>query len=264
MRYWNIILLVLLITSCKNDVPENVVDTSHAKTLAQFMFLDVFRQAIAAVPEYVADGTITESDVVGSSSVSLNSGTYPKVITLNYGSANQQDKFGINRRGKIQVSILSAKVTKGDMKIGFDDFYLNDTRILGELSSTYVGSSTGDDYNLVLGNPCKIANGNGTMSYGGSWSLKMTSGKSTFDVFDDTYTLNEQTTGQDFDGRSYSASSTTDYTLDFSCRWIVVAGAGEVKPNNIADQKLDMGSGSCDGIVEVEVAKDGFISFQIK
>lgn len=264
MRYWKVIVLVLFLASCKNDEPKDAIDTSQAKTLAQYLFLDVFRQVVAVVPEYVADETISGSNIIGSSSVSLDSDTYPKTITLNYGSTNQQDAFGINRRGKIQISILSDKVTKGDMKIMFDDFYLNDTRVLGELSSSYVGSSTSDDYNLVLVDPCKIANANGTMSYSGSWSIKMRSGKSTFNVFDDTYTLNEQTTGQDFGGRSYKANSTTDYTLDFSCRWIVVAGTGEVKPNDISDQKLDMGSGNCDGIVEAEVSKDQFISFQIK
>lgn len=269
MRYCALFVFVLtLFGSCKNDVSQDVVKTSRSKILSQYLYLDVFRQALAVVPEFVAEGKKAGSTVTVTASSSFANSAYPKTVTIDYGSANQQDAMGINRRGKIEVTILSNKITKGDFKITFDRFYLNDTRVLGELSSSYVGSVSADDYNLVLLSSCKIANGNGTMSYNGAMSFKMIKGKQTFNVFDDIYTLSEETEGQDFSGRTFSAASTTDYTLDFSCRWIMTAGEGEVNGNDIPVQTLNMGSGSCDGVVVANLStvlgEDDLISFQVQ
>jgi hypothetical protein len=159
---------------------------------------------------------------------------------------------------------LSDEITKGNMVISFENYYLNDTRILGEISSSYVGSSAGDNYNLVLVDTSKISNGNGTMSFGAEFVVKMTSGKQTFDVYDDLYTVAEKSWGQDFSGRSYTSSTTTDYTMDFSCRWLITSGTCEVNANDIQLQTLDMGDGGCDGVVRTEVSKDEFVSFQVK
>ncbi|MFT6717291.1 MAG: hypothetical protein ACJA0Q_001943 [Saprospiraceae bacterium] len=265
MRYWSVIVVgLLLFTSCKNDVSKDIVETSRSKTLAQYLFLDAFRQTIGVVPEFVAEGLKSGAAVTITTSSSFDNSAYPKTVTIDYGSVNQQDEMGINRRGKILVSVLSNKITKGDFKITFDKFYFNDTRMLGTLSSSFVGSISSDDYSLVLEESCKISNANGTMSLSGTMSLKMTEGNQSIDVFDDVYLLTEKTSGLDFSGDTYSANSTTGYTLDFSCRWIVVAGSGEVNPNDIAVQKLNFGSGSCDGIVTAEVGKDDFIGFQVK
>lgn len=253
-----------LFWSCKNDLSDEIVSTSHSKTLAQYLFLDVFRQALSEVPEFVADGAISGAAITLSSDSTFETSTYPKTVTINYGEVNQQDSMGMSRRGKILVKILSDKILKGDFKVTFDKFYLNDTRMLGELSSSYLGSLTGDDYKLILGDSCKISNGNGTMSFSSVMTMKMIEGSETFDPYDDIYTLTEESNGQDFKGRSYSAASITDYTLDFSCRWMLVAGVGDVNPTDIAAQELDLGSGSCDGVVTVKVLNDESISFQVK
>jgi len=264
MRVWSVFVLVLLFTSCKNDLSEDIVDTSRSKTLAQYLFLDAFRQVLSVVPEFVAEGDKSGLATTISSNSSFSGVDYPKVITIDYGQVSQQDDFGISRRGKVLVTILSKEITKGAFKIAFDDFYLNDTKMLGELSSSYVGSVSNDSYDLVLTEGCKISNENGTMSLNGSLSLRMTAGKQTFEVFDDIYKLTEQTKGQDFSGISYSANSTTDFTLDFSCRWIVVAGIGEVSPSEVTTQKINLGDGNCDGVVTVDVGEGDLISFQVK
>jgi len=257
-------VVAVLLGSCKNDLSDEVIETSHAKTLAQYLFLDVFRQTLAVVPDYVANGSVNGASITISSSSSFNENTYPKIVTVDYGSVNQLDEMGINRKGKILVTILSDQITKGDFKISFEKFYLNDTRMLGEISSSYVGSASGDDYNLTLVDTSKITNGNGTMSFGADFTVKMTSGKQTFDVYDDLYTVSEKSWGQDFQGRSYTSSSAEAYIVDFSCRWLITSGMSEINPNDIQLQTLDMGNGGCEGVVTAEVKKDKFVSFQIK
>lgn len=265
MRYWSVLLIVVLFfTSCKNDISDEIVDTSKAKTLAHYLFLDAFRTTLAEVPDFVVEGQDAASSVKVSTSSSFDISGYPKTITIDYGTTNQEDKMGISRRGRVKVLILSDKITKGDFKITFDEYYLNDSRMLGEITSKYTGSASGDNYSLTLNDTCKVANSNGTMSYNGDIALTMKSGKSTFDVYDDVYTIVENSKGQDFEGVSYSAKSAVDYLADFSCRWLISSGVSEVNPNDRELQTLTLGSGSCDGIVSAEYEKDKFISFQIK
>ena len=253
---------MLLFSSCKNDRSPETVKAGHAKMLVQYLLLDAFRQVLHVVPAYAGSGD--EKGLTVRVDKSFENDDYPKVVTINYGGINKTDEFGINRRGKLSVTIADKEITKGSFRINFDEFWLNDSRLLGELNVNHSGGFLSERYDIVMEETCKLSNGNGVCSYSGEMQLNMVAGGNTFTVFDDLYHLIEKAKGQDFQRQPYESYSTSDYLADFSCRWILTSGQGLLNPLNEDDQNLDYGSGSCDGVVSIEVAQEQVIKVQVR
>lgn len=246
-----LLILPLFFVDCKNDKTDDLVLVCKSKSLAEYFFLDAFRESLLLVPAYMVNGDSPDQGPTLSADENITSSVYPKLMTIDYGEINQLGQMGINRRGKIQVQIKGEEALKGSFTVSFDDFYINDTRLLGSFSSNLLDSQGKEGYRIELNESCKLSNANGTMSWSGILSLKTLSGKSTITPLDDTFALEETTEGQDFIGRSYSSKSKVSYKADFSCKWIITAGQGEINPTDRRPLTIDYDSKGCSEVINV-------------
>lgn len=246
-----VILILLSVLSCKKDVQNETVQSAQDKSFAQMQFLDVLKNTLELLPLYVINSNAIESNIEITSTPDISSATYPKTVTINYGETNTDFSDGKTRSGKVIVTLSGSGILKDPFVISFDNFYLNETLLLGSINVVYNASSSSQQFDITINNDIKCSNANGTMSWNGSGVLTRTGGESTITVLDDVYSFSESTKGQDFKGRSYESKSSKNYTVVFNCRWLVVSGVSNFSPFDLKDQVLDYGDNTCDGKVEV-------------
>ena len=247
------IILVTILVSCKKDSQSEIVQSAKDKSLAQMSFLDVFKNTLDIVPLYTIGSSEIDSNIRISITPSLISSSYPKIISIDYGSVGYVGIDGKTRSGKIYITLSGDGILNDPFDITFEDFSINETILLGTINCEKNITSSNFEYNLVLNSDVKCMNANGTMSWNGVGLLNRVSGDATVSVLDDIYEFSETTQGQDFKGRSYDSRSVLNYTVDFSCRYLVIGGISDFNPNKLDVQVVDYGEKSCDGQASVSV-----------
>ncbi len=249
-----LVLVVFIGISCQNDKELVIIQSAKSKASAELLVVDAVRAVLNLVPQYVSTGVSPSSTVVMTSNVLLSDANYPKEITLNYGLENQVDVFGNNKRGKIFVTILSSDVLKGSFNVEFDNYYNNENRVLGLINAEYSEVVDQPHYSLLLSDSVRYQNPNGTASWRGELSLLRVYGDTTVDVLDDVYLYEENTNGQDIEGKTYDSKNEGKVFLDFSCRWLISSGIFAISPTD-EPPKLLKSTEQCDGVYEV--GRDG-------
>lgn len=248
------IVLGAVMQSCHHDDKSaEITYTAEAKTQAQFLFSDVLRTAIYQYQSYISDQQAAGMAVSIDVSPNLSDSNYPKVFTIDFGASNQPDFQGIKRKGKLIVQLNSSDGLNGDFSIKFENYYVNDSRLLGLFNYSNNGTSGLNNFTATFDDSTKIVNNNGTMAWGGSnvsMDFEQTDGDTTVDVYDDVYSFSETSEGEDFKGVGFTSTTTTDLTADFSCRWIFTEGVVELTPEGKEKQTLTY-SDACDGIVSL-------------
>ena len=246
MRYFfSILLVAITLLSCKKNESELYTQSASDAALAEQITVDIIKEILLKAPDYViqkdylgADGLFVSADPL------IETSTYPKEITFNYGNGIT-GPLGKSRVGNLIFSIQSGTVKTTDIKVSFDDFSINGSQVLGEIDFTYNSSKNGYDGNFV-GEGITIVNANGTMKMSGDFFLERLSTSGTTTIADDIYNFGCNTNGIDFQRTSFSYASLSDHTIDLSCPNYITSGTSTVTPNEKGDQTLNFGGGNCD------------------
>jgi hypothetical protein len=280
IKYLTILLTVGLITiyGCKKD-EENVIDnqTTSAKdnSTAENLFGDIKR-----IVEEVANDE-GQSSRIGNKShnysfgscalVSINPAwvdtVWPKVITIDFGTTNCTGSYGINRRGKVIITLTDSYRNAGSvLTVQPQNYYVNDHKIEGTKTLTNNGLNANNNLSYSV----NVTNGKITYTDGSvaQWTSTRTNewieGDTTSllshglpGLCDDVYLITGSANGVNRNGLNYTVNITSPLRKEICCRWLV-SGTLDVIPSGLATRTVDFGNGNCDNMATITINGNTF------
>jgi hypothetical protein len=270
MRTLLILLFFATLFSCQNQKTNTELNSCKDNALAEVIYLDVFKQSQIYLNLFLSKQNPSDTSIKFITSANPNNLTFPFKLTVYFGNSDllcSDDKF---RRGNLIFTVSASNydttlLSLDKVVVTFSDFYLNQSNVLGTLTLTNKGLNSKNNYTFSLDATSGIIiNSNGTMSWESLKTLELTAGASSkSNILDDTYLLTGSASGKDFKGTDFTASISTAMTVDPNCRWFVKAGKMSVEPNTLDVRNLDYGTGTCSGLVSVQI-KEESSSFSIQ
>ncbi len=278
---YGLLLAFFTFQSCKRD-KDTTLDLGTTSTqdngAAENVFADIKRVVEEAADDEgqsskLAGGTKSGSYTFGNcATVSITPAwvdtTWPKVMEIDFGTTNCTGVYGINRRGKLIVTLTDHYRDQGSiLTIQPQDYYVNDVKVEGTKTIANHGYNANNNLEFEV----EVVNGKLTYTDGSTttWQTTRTNewieGDSTTlfthgvpGICDDVYLITGSASGVSRQGNNYTVNITSPLRKEICCRWIV-SGTLEVAPSGLAVRYVDFGTGLCDNKATVTINNTSFI-----
>lgn len=263
----SITALAIFAFSCKepedHDTPPTIEETRTAiaeYSLVNKLFSDSFSEADDAA-KYSDDqidgdksGTKEGYPVITISP--LDATTWPKDITVDYGTTNYVCQDGRTRRGIIHIETTGFYRDQGTViTLTFENYYQNDYKVEGTQIVTNQGRN--EDQHLVY--TVEINNGKVTtplskvINYEENTSREWVAGEETIlDFCDDNYFITGTQNGMSSDSITYTLTVQNRLDVLVCCRYIR-GGILDVDMEGLATITVNYGDGTCDENATVSI-----------
>lgn len=239
-------MLLVSIVACKDDDKETYSQSAKDCSTSEAITMDVIEQVLTIVPVYIVEGKYeADSNIVLSASPALSENTYPKTITIDYGTGVTGPDGNI-RKGKIFLEVNSGTILSEDLSISFDEFNYNGNTLYGEFELMYSNPGKVNYTSDFSAGNLTFVSANGTMKWKSSFVMSRQEGGSTSNIGDDVFSFSGTADGIDLSGTSYSLVTGIEHVIDFNCKHFIKSGSSVLTPNEKGEQTVSYGSGSCD------------------
>ena len=264
------ISLFLMINGCKKDktvVVDSSTTSAKDNSTAENFFGDIKRVVEEAVNDEGQSSKSSAYSFGNCATVSINPAwidtlTWPKVLTIDFGTTNCTDVYGINRRGKLVVTITGRYVNSGSvLTVQPQNYFVNDIKVEGTKTLTNNGLNANNNLQFTV----QVTNGKITYTDQSftTWSStrynEWVEGDTTnffthglAGVCDDVYLITGSANGVNRNGLAYTVNITSPLRKEICCRWIV-SGKLNVVPSGLATRSVDFGTGACDANATVTI-----------
>jgi hypothetical protein len=250
------ILSASMFYSCsKDDSPDNATPpedlTAQELTAARIQSDLVFDDVSSEVLQVTLNGTTGAASTTSAACATVTISpqdltTWPKTITIDYGSTGCTGINGWVRKGKISYTLTKLQRETGAVvNVSFDNFFVNGYKLEGSYSITNNGST---DANLNI--TTRLVNGKITYP-DGKWytrtstiNWQQVAGSATASVLDDEFNVTGEAVIKSSANNELITSSKTPLLRKVTCGNFV-SGQLNVAYNGIAGV-LDFGGGTCD------------------
>lgn len=240
-------------TSCKwKKINQEDLDAAEDIALAENLFSDAFKQVGDAASSYEDSLKSTHQTLSGCGTLTispLDTVTWPKTVTLDFGPVNCMGSDYRNRRGIIQAQFTDWwRETGCVVTVTFNNYYVNDNKIEGTKIITNQGRNASNNlvYDVEFPNCTITKPDNGVITWHTSREHEWIEGENTFfNPYDDVYLIRGSAGGTSALGVPYTFQTVTDLNVLVGCRWI---RAGELNFNigSVPTIGIDFGDGACD------------------
>lgn len=257
-------LSLVFSTSCRKRRENRSTTTSQDQAAAEAGFDDVYKVTESAIKDNDLEKSSSNfASIYGNcATVTINpplpDTTFPKTITIDFGSTNCEDAYGVNRRGQIIATITGKyRDSLTTITVTPQNYYLNDNKIEGTKTVQNIGKNNDGNMEFTV----DITNGKVTYTngdfttYESSRVREWVVGESTsglVGILDDEYDITGTASGTDRTGRDYDMTITSPLRVAVLCRW-VKQGVIEIQPEDLYLRTVDFGNGDCDATVSVEI-----------
>ena len=283
---------LLFTSSCKKDSELPAINepttSSEDNKLAENLFDDVFKNMNEAVEEENLDGTLktgTKLDYTFSSSCAtvtlvpqawditqsppVWNNTFPKTLTIDFGTTNCLGNDGKTRRGRI-ISVFTGKYNQAGTIITttLSNYHVNDYSVEGTKTVTNNGNNS---FSISVNGSVASPDGSQTVSWVSTRTRVWIEGANTGfwtqnpdgsfmllnGILDDVYSVTGSATGINRDGLPFTVEITTALRVEF-CSWIpeITVGALSIQPDGLNERIIDFGSGACDRTYTVTIGQN--------
>lgn len=267
MKIKNLILIAIvsfsvLTMSCNRDrANENFsLRSARDNATAENMFDDLFKQASDGLVyaedsasggrgmQYLYSGgcatvTITPFDLV----------TFPKTITIDFGTTNCLGNDGRYRRGVIELVTTGWYRDSGTViTVTPQNYFVDDNQITGYKTVTNMGHNQAGNLNYDVEIDGTVITSEGTITHVSSRNREWIEGESTvFNPWDDKYLITGTAHGTNVEGEPYTMTILQALQVQFGCRW-VQAGILQIESGGYTIV-VEYGDGSCDANAVVTI-----------
>ncbi len=266
------LLSLLFINSCKKD-NETVIDNSTVSVkdngAAENLFADIKRVVEEAANDegQTARGEKSGSYTFGNcATVTINPAwvdtTWPKTMEIDFGATNCTGTYGINRRGKLVVTLTDRYRNLGStLTVQPQNYYINDNKVEGTKTLTNLGQNANGnlEFKVDVVNGLITYTDNSTITWASSRINEWIAGDSTSlfthglaGICDDVYMITGSANGVNRKGLSYTVTITSPLRKEVCCRWLV-SGTLDLVPNGFATRTVDFGTGNCDNDATITI-----------
>lgn len=176
----------------------------------------------------------------------------PKVITVDFGPVNCLCADGRYRRGKVIITYTGPYTAAGTtITIHTQDYFVNDNQVIVTKTIQNLGpNAAGQPVFTVVSEGQIIRTTGETLSWNSERQRTWIAGYGTPEFNDDEYQISgfvQGTTGQ---GVQFNIVTLSPLWRQFTCRWFK-AGILKIERTGRPDLEVDFGNGACDGIIQV-------------
>lgn len=252
------IMSTLFFGSCKRDrIKNNDTDTSYAidNALSEFAYNDALNISDEASTLNTGENLGNYKTASNCATVTHDTTTTPKTITINFGLTNCLCNDGRYRKGKIEVSYTGHYKDSGMVRtITFDNYFVNNNQILGSKTIQNMGhNSSNQTYFTITINGLIIKATTGdSIIWNQNRVRTYTAGENTANKLDDVYSITGSGTGTKANGISYTMTITQPLVKAISCSWIE-AGEIQIQPTGGNLKTINYGNGTCDDQATVTI-----------
>jgi len=255
-----VIVCLVYFSSCTKFKANRETITTQDNATCEVLFNDVFKivdeQAklngaslgrLAEIGENCPDVTIDNFN-----------GGFPKTATIDYGTDNCIDLFGVARRGKVIAVFNGPYKEQGSfVEISFENYYRNNDKADGTMVITNNGTNADSNQTFTI----QIVNGRvltvdgyqleweGVLNY--EW---VEGADEALYIFDDIYKVTGTAAGVNRDNRVYTMEITEPAEFLFGCP-VYRKGKESIIPENLKERTVDYGDGFCDNQVTVSTGR---------
>ena len=245
-------LLVVLSFGCKqNDDIEYTVYSCVDHSIAQDMFVDVFKvmhRLVEEYDEYRHDNCIDHLDT--------NTVGFPLTIVADFGTDECESQDLRERKGEIYFQFSNKWSVPGCMvSISPNGYRVDDYQVSGVITITNQGDNSQGNQEIgleVVGGQIKSPDNTQTISWNCDLILEWDQGAAGSLVEDDAWLITGTASGSNRNSTQFEAEVTTPVRCELVCRWMK-EGAVEVIPYQREIRELDFGLGDCNELATVYV-----------
>jgi hypothetical protein len=258
-----ILSLMTLVYACKKDsstssntnTTQTMVTLTTQKSTTDALIDDAFGEVLAAnTNANLTNQASSPNTTCYTLDVTpADANTWPKTVTVDYGTTGCTGLSGFLHKGKIIYTITNKFFTEGaTITATFDNYTVNGYKIEGTYSIHNNGSANGWNITDSLANG-KVTYPDGTTWYtkSGSRTWVQTAGQSTITLLDDEYDVTGEGVITNSEGHSLTASTVTALHRTALCA-NTVSGQLALLYDSIAGV-LDFGSGTCDKLATLTI-----------
>lgn len=249
----------LLLSSCSKEDDNNVSEDLSAtedNAIAERLFDNVSNIADEAY-SLGSNYKSTENNrvLVGDcATVTLDTTSSPRVLTIDFGTENCLCPDGRYRRGKIIVTFTGRYYQEGTVIThSFDEYFVNDHQVLGSKVVTNAGRNEMDNMYFIIEVLGQVIKPNGSQF---SWvayrEREWVEGEGTPWIRDNVYHITGHVDGVTVHGKTYNMTIINPLRRELDCRYLV-SGTYEFTPEDRPTRIVDYGTGACDNIATVTV-----------
>ena len=250
----------MFITSCEREaeIHPEILETVQEEALATAVFDDVFSQGEmgenSAFSIALKSGEVVAVATCPTVTITPVGQTFPKTITIDFGTAGCSDADDNVRTGKILVSITGRHHTAGSVKtVTFENYTFNGVEVRGTKTVTNNGTNNnGNMYWTINVQDAVITSPEGvSFQWESVRTREWVEGAATpLVVRDDVYQITGQTTGINRLEREFSVTIQSPLVVRLNCRSIV-QGSILIQVTGRPDAILDYGDGTCDNLATI-------------
>ena len=251
---------IVIVFSCKKKEeeapPKDSFLAAQENALAQNLYDDVFKQVdnSSRTVDDSCDGTKSNHGLLSNCATvtisPFDAVTWPKTVTVDFGTTNCMGNDYRYRRGKLIYTVSSWYRDSGcTIVVTPQNFYINDNKVEG--TKTIVNNGRDNDgylvYLVTVNNALITKTDGNTFTWNTSRQHKWVSGETTIiNPWDDVYMISGTANGVASDGGPFSIVINTPLDVAVNCRWIrsgILTLSTDQFPNGIV---VDYGTGDCD------------------
>ena len=230
----------------KNDRDEDKETTScRDNAAAENAFAGIFK----SIGEYADSSSFLRVGCASFTVDSIGTTSWPKTLTINFGSSNCMGADGNLRRGQIIASFTGRyRDSLTVITISTISYYHNNNLVqAGTHTITNNGrNSSGNlSYSINVQN-ASVTTTDGTVSWSSYRTREWISGESTTtNPMDDVYSITGNANGTGVNGNTFTVLINDPLIVALNCAYIQ-QGKLTLTPANLSPRIIDFGSGACD------------------
>lgn len=252
------LLLGILFTACKKDedgtVATEQITAAEDQTSANDIYEDVDEQVDEAIETRGGDpsGNACPTVTIDPADPNGASGSYPRTMTIDFGTDGCTGVDGRVRKGQIVVNLTDTLTNVGAVRTAtFVDYYVDGVHVEGTRTLTNQGANADGNLSFtrtVVGGKITYPNGK-TTSWEANHTMVLTEGANTATWLDNVWEVSGNASGITRNGKAFTSEITTPLVRKRVCRWAVSG----VKTLTIEGKTItiDYGNGTCDRIATV-------------
>ncbi len=251
----------LLFTSCQkeinNDPADQVLENSSAIIEHEMDQSSNFIDEAYKTGDVKDDLTSDELDVRNKcATVTLDTLSSPKKITIDFGPTNCLGRDGRYRRGKIITTFEGRyRTINSTHTTTFEDYYVNDNHMEGSRTVVNIGPDQNGHLVFTVVDEGKVTLTDGRVfSHSSNKNRTWVEGDKTPSIWDDVYEITGSKSVNNSDGKGFTALIIEPLRRAVSCSNIT-KGILKITPINpeYKERILDYGDGTCDDLATVTV-----------
>lgn len=261
----SLLSVLLVFTSCRKRYDNDPSALMNYKIETAFdEMTNISDQAVSGAMVYYKSGEVvftkpgeivnlpkTPCNVI----ITLDTTSYPRTVTVDYGNTNCDCNDGKTRRGKIVTTYTGPYLAQGTIITHTPvDYYVNDVRIDGTKTVENMGLNNNSQpyYNIEINGSATQTSGE-ILNYTSSRVRTWVNGFNTLlDRFDDEYDITGTATGTFSSGGGYSSQTLSPIRIKIGCGF-PVSGELQITPIDRPVRTINYGDGTCDHTFTVTV-----------